>query len=75
VPSCQRVPTRITNNSYFADPWQFNCKNDPALRAICTRLTSFPIFLAGCLILDRRRGRYVTPLVFVDETYIKSLGS
>src|SRR6476660_4033433 len=24
----------ITNNSYFADPWLFNCKNDPAQRAI-----------------------------------------
>jgi subtilisin family serine protease len=26
----------ITNNSYFADPWLFNCKNDPAQRAIWT---------------------------------------
>jgi subtilisin family serine protease len=24
----------VTNNSYFADPWQFNCKNDPEQRAI-----------------------------------------
>src|SRR6266581_1674933 len=24
----------VTNNSYFADPWYFNCKNDPAQRAI-----------------------------------------
>jgi subtilisin family serine protease len=24
----------ITNNSYFADPWYFNCKNDPEQRAI-----------------------------------------
>jgi len=24
----------ITNNSYFADPWLFNCKNDPVQRAI-----------------------------------------
>ena len=24
----------ITNNSYFADPWLFNCKNDPDQRAI-----------------------------------------
>jgi lantibiotic leader peptide-processing serine protease len=24
----------ITNNSYFADPWLFNCKNDPTQRAI-----------------------------------------
>ncbi len=24
----------ITNNSYFADPWLYNCKNDPAQRAI-----------------------------------------
>jgi lantibiotic leader peptide-processing serine protease len=24
----------ITNNSYFADPWLFNCKNDPEQRAI-----------------------------------------
>jgi lantibiotic leader peptide-processing serine protease len=24
----------VTNNSYFADPWLFNCKNDPAQRAI-----------------------------------------
>jgi subtilisin family serine protease len=26
----------ITNNSYFADPWLFNCKNDPGQRAIWT---------------------------------------
>ncbi len=25
---------QITNNSYFADPWYFNCKNDPVQRAI-----------------------------------------
>ncbi|MEA5455789.1 S8 family serine peptidase [Sinomonas sp. JGH33] len=25
---------QVTNNSYFADPWLFNCKNDPAQRAI-----------------------------------------
>lgn len=25
---------KITNNSYFADPWLFNCKNDPEQRAI-----------------------------------------
>jgi lantibiotic leader peptide-processing serine protease len=24
----------ITNNSYFADPWLFNCRNDPVQRAI-----------------------------------------
>ena len=24
----------VTNNSYFADPWLFNCKNDPQQRAI-----------------------------------------
>jgi lantibiotic leader peptide-processing serine protease len=24
----------VTNNSYFADPWVFNCKNDPEQRAI-----------------------------------------
>jgi len=24
----------VTNNSYFADPWYFNCKNDPAQRSI-----------------------------------------
>jgi lantibiotic leader peptide-processing serine protease len=24
----------ITNNSYFADPWYFNCRNDPVQRAI-----------------------------------------
>jgi subtilisin family serine protease len=24
----------VTNNSYFADPWYFNCKNDPTQRAI-----------------------------------------
>ncbi len=24
----------VTNNSYFADPWLFNCKNDPEQRAI-----------------------------------------
>ena len=24
----------VTNNSYFADPWLFNCRNDPAQRAI-----------------------------------------
>jgi lantibiotic leader peptide-processing serine protease len=24
----------VTNNSYFADPWYFNCRNDPAQRAI-----------------------------------------
>jgi lantibiotic leader peptide-processing serine protease len=24
----------VTNNSYFADPWLFNCKNDPNQRAI-----------------------------------------
>src|SRR5512132_1852310 len=24
----------VTNNSYFADPWYFNCKNDPEQRAI-----------------------------------------
>ncbi|GAB7007022.1 S8 family serine peptidase [Nocardioides sp. AN3] len=26
----------VTNNSYFADPWYMNCKNDPAQRAIWT---------------------------------------
>jgi subtilisin family serine protease len=26
----------VTNNSYFADPWYFNCKNDPEQRAIWT---------------------------------------
>jgi lantibiotic leader peptide-processing serine protease len=26
----------VTNNSYFADPWLFNCKNDAAQRAIFT---------------------------------------
>ena len=26
----------ITNNSYFADPWLFNCKNDPQQRALWT---------------------------------------
>ena len=24
----------VTNNSYFADPWYFNCKNDPEQQAI-----------------------------------------
>jgi lantibiotic leader peptide-processing serine protease len=24
----------VTNNSYFADPWLYNCKNDPEQRAI-----------------------------------------
>jgi lantibiotic leader peptide-processing serine protease len=24
----------VTNNSYFADPWHFNCRNDPGQRAI-----------------------------------------
>ena len=24
----------VTNNSYFADPWLFNCKNDPVQRVI-----------------------------------------
>jgi len=24
----------VTNNSYFADPWLFNCRNDPAQRTI-----------------------------------------
>jgi lantibiotic leader peptide-processing serine protease len=26
----------VTNNSYFADPWLFNCRNDPTQRAIWT---------------------------------------
>ena len=26
----------VTNNSYFADPWLFNCKNDPEQRALWT---------------------------------------
>jgi subtilisin family serine protease len=25
---------QVTNNSYFADPWLFNCRNDPDQRAI-----------------------------------------
>jgi lantibiotic leader peptide-processing serine protease len=25
---------QVTNNSYFADPWLFNCKNDPVQRVI-----------------------------------------
>lgn len=25
---------QVTNNSYFADPWLYNCKNDPEQRAI-----------------------------------------
>ena len=25
---------QVTNNSYFADPWLFNCRNDPQQRAI-----------------------------------------
>ena len=28
------APIPVTNNSYFADPWLFNCRNDPAQRAI-----------------------------------------
>jgi subtilisin family serine protease len=24
----------VTNNSYFADPWEYNCKNDPVQRSI-----------------------------------------
>src|SRR5919202_1141432 len=24
----------VTNNSYFADPWEYNCRNDPVQRAI-----------------------------------------
>ena len=24
----------VTNNSYFADPWEYNCRNDPTQRAI-----------------------------------------
>jgi lantibiotic leader peptide-processing serine protease len=24
----------VTNNSYFADPWEYNCRNDPEERAI-----------------------------------------
>jgi lantibiotic leader peptide-processing serine protease len=24
----------VTNNSYFADPWEYNCRNDPAQHAI-----------------------------------------
>src|SRR6266446_5940307 len=24
----------VTNNSYFADPWEYNCRNDPQQRAI-----------------------------------------
>lgn len=28
----------VTNNSYFADPYLFNCKNDPAQRAIWNAL-------------------------------------
>jgi subtilisin family serine protease len=27
-------PIQVTNNSYFADPWLYNCRNDPAQRAI-----------------------------------------
>src|SRR5438445_5971140 len=27
---------QVTNNSYFADPWLFNCKNDPVQRSIWT---------------------------------------
>jgi subtilisin family serine protease len=27
---------QVTNNSYFADPWLFNCKNDTVQRAIWT---------------------------------------
>jgi subtilisin family serine protease len=27
---------QVTNNSYFADPWLFNCKNDAGQRAIWT---------------------------------------
>ena len=27
---------QVTNNSYFADPWLFNCKNDAEQRAIWT---------------------------------------
>jgi len=27
-------PIDVTNNSYFADPWRYNCRNDPEQRAI-----------------------------------------
>lgn len=27
-------PIDVTNNSYFVDPWLFNCRNDPEQRAI-----------------------------------------
>ena len=29
-------PIQVTNNSYFADPWLFNCRNDAEQRAIWT---------------------------------------
>jgi subtilisin family serine protease len=29
-------PINVTNNSYFADPWLFNCRNDAEQRAIWT---------------------------------------
>ena len=30
----------VTNNSYFADPYLFNCKNDPVQRAMLDRRSS-----------------------------------
>ena len=29
-----RTTSQVTNNSYFADPWLFNCRNDAEQRAI-----------------------------------------
>jgi subtilisin family serine protease len=51
---------KVTNNSYFADPWLFNCKNDPDQRAIWTaerRAIQFAIH-QGAWPGDSRRTAY-----------------
>ena len=47
---------QITNNSYFIDPWEFNCRNDPRQRPVWQAVQRDPL-LAGAGRAQHRLGR------------------
>ena len=48
---------QITNNSYFIDPWQFNCRNDARQRPIWQAVQRAPAVLAEQGRAEHRLGR------------------
>src|SRR3546814_16523361 len=64
----------VTNNSYFADPWLFNCRNDAEQRAIWTaerRAIRFAMSKEIVRELCRERVcQYVS--IWVDAVYLNN---